>query len=67
MRPRFTWLCGALTSLALLSTAGCTALAVRLGLRVRLDHKPVTAVTASLKDERGGSAVGAVEPVAALW
>jgi len=62
MRPRFRWLGGALISLALLSTAGCSELAVRLGFRVRLEHKPVTAIAASLKDPRGGSAVGALAP-----
>src|ERR1700757_4436111 len=62
MRAQFRWPCGALISLVLLSSSGCSELAVRLGLRVRLDHKPVTAVAASLKDERDGSAVGALGP-----
>jgi hypothetical protein len=61
MRPMFTWLCGALIPLVLLSASGCSELAVRLGLRVRLDDKPVTAVSASLNDRRG-SAVSALGP-----
>lgn len=61
MRPMLKWLGGALIPLALLSASGCSELAVRLGLRVRLDDKPVTAVSASLSDRRG-SAVGALGP-----
>ena len=63
-RPQIAnqWLCSALVSLALISTCGCSALAVRLGLRVRLDSLQVTAVEASLVNKRDGSAVSALGP-----
>ena len=54
--------CGALLALALVSTLGCSATATRLGLRVRLDSVPVTAVSASLVNKRGGSMVSALGP-----
>ena len=56
------WLCRALMALALLATCGCSALAVRLGLRVSLADLPVTAVSASLHSKRDGSAVSALGP-----
>jgi len=54
--------CGVLVCLALMSTCGCSALAVRLGLRARLDNLQVTAVTASLQSKRDGSAITALGP-----
>ncbi|MDP9011829.1 MAG: hypothetical protein M3O41_04045 [Pseudomonadota bacterium] len=54
--------CAALLALALVSTLGCSATATRLGLRVRLDSVPVTAVSASLVNKRGGSMVSALGP-----
>jgi hypothetical protein len=41
--------------------AGCSSIAVSLGLRIRLDQIPVTAVSASLVDKRG-AAVAALGP-----
>lgn len=52
---------GVLTA-ALASLAGCSALAVRLGLRVRLDTVPVTAITASLVNGSESSPVSALGP-----
>jgi hypothetical protein len=49
-------------ALVLVSAAGCSAIAVRLGLRVRLDSVPVTAASASLVDKRSGSVVSALGP-----
>jgi hypothetical protein len=43
-------------------TVGCSSLAERLGLRVRLDELPVTAVSASLGDRHDGSHVSALAP-----
>jgi hypothetical protein len=61
MLRHYRWPRGALILLALLSTSGCSELAVRLGFRVRLDDKPVTAVAASL-ESNGGAAVTALGP-----
>src|SRR5215469_1567100 len=55
-------LCAVVASLALISMSGCSAVAVRLGLRVRLDKLPVTAVTASLMDKPNGSGISALAP-----
>jgi hypothetical protein len=46
----------------LLALAGCSSLAVWLGLRVRLDKLPVTSVAASMVSKRGGPAVNALGP-----
>src|ERR1700722_2603988 len=56
------WIGVALLALVLASTSGCSAIAVALGLRVRLDKVPVTAVSASLVNKRDGSAVSALGP-----
>jgi hypothetical protein len=56
------WLYGPLLSLALVSTSGCSALAVQLGLRVRLEDLQVTAVTAALENTRNGSAISSLGP-----
>jgi hypothetical protein len=56
------WVCAAMLALVLVSTTGCSAIALRLGLRVRLDSVPVTAVSASLVNKRGGSGVSALGP-----
>jgi hypothetical protein len=53
------WIGAVVLLLALLSTTGCSAMAVALGLRVRLDELPVTAVSASLANGRNASAVNA--------
>src|ERR1700722_1514879 len=42
--------------------AGCSSLAVWLGLRVRLDKLPVTTVSASMVSKRGGPTVSALGP-----
>jgi hypothetical protein len=56
------WACGAVLVMMLVSATGCSAIAVRLGLRVRLDNVPVTAVSASLLSRRDGSVVSALAP-----
>jgi hypothetical protein len=56
------WVCGAMLALVLVSMAGCSTIAVFLGLRVRLDSLPVTAASASLVDNRSGSVVSALSP-----
>jgi hypothetical protein len=56
------WLGGALMAWALTAICGCSALAVRLGLRVSLADLPVTAVSASLHSKRDGSTVSALGP-----
>jgi len=61
MPRQFRWPCGALILLALLWSSGCSELAVRLGFRVRLEHKPVTAVAASLRS-KDGSTISALGP-----
>ena len=66
MMPRQFRPCCALILVALLSSSGCSELAVRLGFRIRLDDKPVTAVSASLKS-KGGSAVSALGPGQSAW
>jgi hypothetical protein len=58
----YRWISVALLALVLASTSGCSAIAVALGLRVRLDKLPVTAVSASLVNKRDGSAVSALGP-----
>ena len=55
------WICGVVLALALLSITGCSAIAVALGLRIRLDKLPVTAISASLVDKRG-AAISALGP-----
>jgi hypothetical protein len=54
--------CGGILALVLVWTAGCSAIAVRLGLRVRLDSVSVSAVSASLVSQRDGSVVSALGP-----
>jgi hypothetical protein len=56
------WVCVAMLALVLVSTTGCSAIAVALGLRVRLDSVPVIAASASLVDKRSGSLVSALGP-----
>jgi hypothetical protein len=56
------WVSVAICVSALASMAGCSDIAVRLGLRVRLDSVPVTAVSASLVSKREGSVVSALGP-----
>jgi hypothetical protein len=53
--------CGVVLALALLSITGCSAIAVALGLRIRLDKLPVTAICASLVDKHGAT-VNALGP-----
>jgi hypothetical protein len=48
--------------LILVSLAGCSSVAVWLGLRVRLDKVPVTAVSASMVSKAGGPVVSALGP-----
>lgn len=56
------WPCRALLYVALVSTCACSELAVRLGLRVRLDSLQVTAVAPSLVNKRDGSAITSLGP-----
>ena len=56
------WVSAAIWASALASLAGCSDIAVRLGLRVRLDSVPVTTVSASLVSKRDGSVVSALGP-----
>lgn len=58
---RAHWLASALLALLLALLVGCSAVAGFLGLRIRLDKIPVTAVSASLVDKRG-AAVAALGP-----
>ena len=55
-------MCHVVLALTLLSLTGCSAIAVALGLRVRLDKLPVTAISASLVNKRTGAAVNALGP-----
>lgn len=59
LRPAGRWLVKALPTILLGLVVGCSAVAEFLGLRIRLDKIPVTAVSASLVDKRGA-------PIAAL-
>ncbi len=52
----------AVLTLLLLSIGGCSGLAVFLGLRIRLDKIPVTAVSASMVAKRNASMVTALGP-----
>jgi hypothetical protein len=54
--------CVVLLVAMLASMLGCSSVAVFLGLRIRLDKLPVTAVSASLANARGGSAINALAP-----
>lgn len=54
--------CTVLLVAILVSLSGCSSIAVFLGLRIRLDSLPVSAVSASLVNARGGSAVSALAP-----
>jgi len=56
------WARTALLTFLLMSIGGCSALAVRLGLRIRLDSVPVTAVSASMVAKRTTSVVTALGP-----
>jgi hypothetical protein len=51
--PAGHWLVKSLPTLLLALLVGCSSVAVSLGLRIRLDKIPVTAVSASLVDKRG--------------
>ena len=46
----------------LVSGSGCSALAVRLGLRTRLDSVPVTSLAASMVSRHDSSVVAALGP-----
>jgi hypothetical protein len=54
--------CVVLLVAMLASMSGCSSIAVFLGLRIRLDKLPVTAVSASLANARGGSVTNALAP-----
>jgi hypothetical protein len=56
------WVFGTTLVLILVSLAGCSSVAVWLGLRVRLDKLPVTAVSASMVSKAGGPVVSALGP-----
>ena len=51
--PAVHWLAKSLPTLLLALLVGCSSVAVLVGLRVRLDKIPVTAISASLVDKRG--------------
>jgi hypothetical protein len=53
---------GMLCVMLVSALAGCSSIAVWLGLRVRLDSVPVNAVTASLASRRDGAAITALAP-----
>ena len=59
---RSRWACSTALVFVLVTLAGCSSLAVWLGLRVRLDKLPVTSVSASMVSKRGGPAVSALGP-----
>jgi hypothetical protein len=59
---RGRWACITALVFVLVTLAGCSSLAVWLGLRVRLDKLPVTAVSASMVSKRGGPTVSALGP-----
>ena len=65
MRPPFhaagRWLTKSLPTLLLALLVGCSSIAVSLGLRIRLDKLPITAISASLVDKQG-TAVAALSP-----
>ena len=56
------WACITALVFAFVTLAGCSSLAVWLGLRVRLDKLPVTSVSASMVSKRGCPAVSAQGP-----
>jgi hypothetical protein len=56
------WIGVAVLAVTFVAGSGCSALAVRLGLRVRLDTVPVTAASAALVSSRDGSKVIALGP-----
>ena len=56
------WIGVAVLAATAVVDSGCSALAVRLGLRVRLDTVPVTSASASLVSTRDGSKVTALGP-----
>jgi hypothetical protein len=56
------WVSTAIWAPVLASMVGCSDIAVRLGLRIRLDSVPVTAVSASLVGKGDGSVVSALGP-----
>ncbi|MGH8199039.1 MAG: hypothetical protein ACREVO_01515 [Steroidobacteraceae bacterium] len=51
------WLAKSLPALLVAQLAACSSLTQSLGLRMRLDQIPVTAVSASLVDKHGASGV----------
>src|SRR3569833_785085 len=56
------WIGVAVLAVTILADCGCSTLAVRLGLRVRLDTVPVTSLSASLVSSRDESKVLALGP-----
>ena len=56
------WARTALLTFLLMSLAGCSTVAVWLGLRIRLDSVPVTAVSASMVAKRGTAVVTGIGP-----
>lgn len=56
------WTGVAVLAITVVADSGCSALAVRLGLRVRLDTVPVTSASASLVSGRDRSKVTALGP-----
>ncbi|HEX4649606.1 MAG TPA: hypothetical protein VH111_12315 [Steroidobacteraceae bacterium] len=57
-----TYAAAGIVAAAAVAAAGCTALAVHLGLRMRLDRVPVSAVSAVLVAGRGHSTMTALAP-----
>jgi hypothetical protein len=56
------WIGVAVLAVTFVADSGCSALALRLGLRVRLDTVPVTAASAALVSSRDGAKVTALGP-----
>lgn len=55
--PAGRWLVKPLPTFLLALLVGCSSIAVSLGVRIRLDKLPITAVSASLVDKRGAPVV----------
>jgi hypothetical protein len=56
------WIGATMVAVMLVPGSGCSALAVRLGLRVRLDTVPVTSLSASMVNRHDSSGVSALAP-----
>jgi len=56
------WIGAIMVAVMLISGGGCSALAVRLGLRVRLDTVPVTSLSATMLSRHDSSVVSALAP-----